>query len=141
MQASTLSAAYATQHTHIHILRGCPAGGRLPHGGFVLALTPRLLKSSPTHGTVFPSQCGNVVEAVPSTPHSCLANLCPTHCSHANNVLPRTQILCVLFYFHCTVIHVYPYVNTLSTVLSSLHTSPSHWPLLTLNVSHETMQS
>ena len=29
------------------------------------------------------SRCENAVEAVPSTPHTCLTNLCPTHCSHA----------------------------------------------------------
>ena len=36
--------------------------------------------------TMLPSRCENAVEAVFSTPHSCLTTSCPTHCSpvHAN---------------------------------------------------------
>ena len=34
-----------------------------------------------------------LAEAVPSTPHPCLTNNFPTHCSHANIILPRTQVL------------------------------------------------
>ena len=44
---------------------------------------------------MYPSLCENAAKAVPSTPHSCLTNLCPTHCSHANTVLPRTQVTLV----------------------------------------------
>ena len=38
-----------------------------------------------------PSRCENAAEAVPSTPHSCLPNLCPTHCSHTSTILPEPR--------------------------------------------------
>ena len=37
-------------------------------------------------GTVLPSQCDNAAEAVPSTPHLCITNLCPTRCSNTNTI-------------------------------------------------------
>ena len=43
--------------------------------------------------SMLPSRCENAAEAVPSTPHSCLTNLCPTHCSHASILLPPIQAL------------------------------------------------
>ena len=43
--ASTLSAAYVTQPTHMACWRGCPAGGRLPHGECFLAIVQPMLCS------------------------------------------------------------------------------------------------
>ena len=76
MQARTLSAAHATQHAYTYGV--VPSWRLVPHGECLLAprfgLQPAEL-SSP--------QCESAAEAVPSAPHSCQANLCPTPRSHA----------------------------------------------------------
>ena len=38
--------------------------------------------------------CENAVEAAPNTPHLCLINLCPTHCSHAKPEPRSYMYLC-----------------------------------------------
>ena len=78
---------------------------------------PRLWTA--THGTLFPSQCENAAEAVPSTPTraALTSALLPTV-----TILPGTQVTHTPTYIHPTYIHPHANVHTLyihSTPLSS----------------------
>ena len=54
-------------------------------GVLVLSCTVFYIPLHCSRRIVFPSQCENAAEAVPSAHHSCLTNHCPTHCSHASS--------------------------------------------------------